>query len=68
MDFSRVLYVDYHAISPFFTKSQEFWDIIGQNDEKGHFDHFRVSLDIKQQYLKSKFFVDVIENSFYHLF
>ena len=26
--------------------------------------YFRVPLDIKQQYLKSQYFVDVIENSF----
>ena len=44
-----------------------FGDIIDQNDEKDHFDiltYFRVPLDIKQQYLKSQYFVDVIENSF----
>ena len=34
MDSSRVLYADYR----FFTTG--FWDIIGQNDEKGHMDLF----------------------------
>ena len=40
MDSSRVLYADDHAISLFYYNRQEFWDIIGQNDEKGHFDLF----------------------------
>ena len=36
--------------------------IIIINDEKGHFGlFFRVPLDIKQQYLKSQYFVDVIK-------
>ena len=38
MDSGRVFYAVYHAISQFFTTGQSLCDIIGQNDEKGHFD------------------------------
>ena len=67
MDSSSVLYADYHAISRFFTKghSYEIY-FIGQNDEKGNFDLFSSPiLDIRGQYFKSKYFVDVIENRFF---
>ena len=44
--------------------SSKFWHIIGQNDEKAILTYFRVPLDIKQQYLKSKYFINVMDNSF----
>ena len=32
------LYADSHAISMIFYNRSEFWDIVGQNDEKTQFD------------------------------
>ena len=64
MDSSRVFYADYHAISRFFTTGQSFEILSVKTTKKAILTYFRVPLDIKQQYLKSKYFVDVIENSF----
>ena len=55
----RVLYADYHAISRFFTTRQ----ILSVKMTKtAILTYIRAPLNIKQQYLKSKYFVDVIEN------
>ena len=64
IDSSRVLYADYHAISRFFTTGQSFEILSIKTTKKAILTYFRVPLDIKQQYLKSKYFVDVIKNSF----
>ena len=64
MDSCRVLYGDYHATSRFFTTRQSFAILSVKTTKKAILTYFRVPLDIKQQYLKSKYFVDVIENSF----
>ena len=64
MDSSNVLYPDYHAISRFFTARHSFEILSVKKMKKAILTHFRVTLDMKQQYLKSKYFVEVIENSF----
>ena len=64
MDSSLVLYADYHAISRFFTTGQSFEVLSVKKTKKAILAHFQVPLDIKQQYLKSKYFIGVIENSF----
>ena len=64
MDSSIVLYADYHAISLFFTTGQSFEILSIKSTKMAILTYFRVSLDIKQQYMKSKYFVDIIENSF----
>ena len=64
MDSSRVLNADYHEISRFFTTGQSFEILSVKMTKKAILTYFRVSLYIKQKYLKSKYFVDVIENSF----
>ena len=61
MDSSIVLNADYHAITRFFTTGQSF-EILSV--KKAILTYFRVLLDMKQQYLKSKYFFDVIENNF----
>ena len=60
---SNTVYADYHAISRFFT-CQSFEILSVKTTKNAILSYFRVPLDIKQQYLKSKYFVDVIENSF----
>ena len=65
MDSSRVLYADYHAISRFFTTRQSFEILSVITTKKAILTYFRVPLDIKQQYLKSKYFIDVVEISFF---
>ena len=66
MDSSIVLYADYHALSRFFTTTQSLEILSVKTAKKAILTYFRVPLDIKQHYLKSKYFVDVIENS--HVF
>ena len=58
----RVLYADYHAISRFFTTHQSF-EISAKMTKNAILTYFRVSLNIKQQYLKSKYFVDITASS-----
>ena len=64
MDSSGVLYADYHAIARFFTTRQSFEILLVKTTKNTTLTYFQVLLDIKQQYLKFKYFVDVIENSF----
>ena len=64
MDSSRVLYAVYHAIPRFFTTRQSFEISSVKTTKNAILAYFRIPLDIKQQYLKSKYFIDVIENSF----
>ena len=65
MDSSRVLYADYYAISRFFTTGQSFEILLFKTTKNAILTYFLVfPFDIKQQYLKSKYFVGVIENSF----
>ena len=64
MDSSRVLYADYHAISGYFITRQSFEILSAKMTKKAILTYFRVPLIIKQQYLKSKYFIDEIENSF----
>ena len=64
MDPSRILYADYYVIFRFFTTRQCFEILSVKMTKKAILTYFRVPLDIKQQYLKSKYFVNVIENSF----
>ena len=64
MDSSRVIYADSHAISRFFTTRQGFEILSVKTTKNTILTYFRVPSDIKQQYLKSKYFVDVIKNSF----
>ena len=68
MDFSGVLYTDYHAISRFFTTCQNFAILSVKMTKKANLAYFRVPLNIKQQYLKSKYFIDLVENSFLLIF
>ena len=60
MDSGRVLYADYHAIFRFFTSGQSFEILSVKKTKKAILTYFQVPLDIKQYYLKSKYFVDVI--------
>ena len=62
MDSSRVLYPDSHAISRFFTTGQSFEIMSVKTTKKTILTYFRIPLDIKQQYLQSKYFGEVIEN------
>ena len=64
MDSSRVFYADYHAIFRFFTTLQSFDILSVKMTKMAILTYFQVPLNIKQQYLKSQYFVDVIENSF----
>ena len=64
MDYRWVLYADHHAIFQFFTPSKSFEILSVKTTKKAILTYFRVPLDIKQQYLQSKYFVGVIENSF----
>ena len=64
MDFSRVLYADYHALCRFFTTGQSFEILSVKTTKNAILNYFRVPLHIKQQFWKSKYFVDVIEISF----
>ena len=65
MNSSRVLYADYYAIPRFFYNTRQSFEILSIKTTKNAIlTYFRIPLDIKQQYLKSKYFVDVIENSF----
>ena len=64
MDSCRVVYADYDALYRFFTTGQSFEILSVKITKKAILSHFRVPLDIKQQYLKSKYFIDVIENNF----
>ena len=64
MDSSRALYADYYALSRFFTTGQSFEILSVKSTKKAILIYFRVPLDIKKKYLKSKYLVDVIENSF----
>ena len=59
-----VLYAYYHEISRFFTTGQRFEILSVKTTKRAILTYFRVPLDIKQQYLKSKYFIDVLENSF----
>ena len=59
---SRVMYADYHAISRFFTTGKSFEILSVKMTKKASLTYFRVPLDIEQQYLKSKYFIGVIEN------
>ena len=63
MDSSRVIY-DCHAISRFFTTHQSFEILSVKKTKKVILTCFRGPLNIKQLYLKSKYFFDLIENSF----
>ena len=64
MDSRGVLYADYHAIYRLFTTHQSFEILSVKITNKASLTYSRVPLNIKQQYLKSKYLVDVIENSF----
>ena len=64
MDSSKVLYADYHAISRFFTTGLSFEILSVKMSKKAIVTYFRVLLDIKPQYLKSEYFIGIIENSF----
>ena len=64
MNSSRVIYADSHAISRFFTTRQSFEILSVKTTKNAISTYFRVPLNIKQQLLKSKYFVDVIENNF----
>ena len=59
MDSSRILYADFHTISRFFTPRQSFEILSAKITNKAILTLFRVPLNIKHQYLKSKYFVDV---------
>ena len=48
----------------FFTTGQSFEILLVKTTKKAILTYLRVPLDIKQKYLKSKYFVDVIEKSF----
>ena len=63
MDSSRVLYADYQANTRFFTTRQSFEILSAKMMKRAILTYIRVPFNIKQQYLKSKYFVDVIENS-----
>ena len=65
MDSIRVLYADYHALSLFFTTVLSFEILSVKTSKKAILTYFRVLSDIKQEYLKSNYFVVVIENSFH---
>ena len=62
MDSSRVLYIDYLSYNfPVFYNRSEFWDIIGQNDEKDHFDLFSSPIRYYTAIFEiKKYFVDII--------
>ena len=64
MDSSRDLYADYHAISRLFTTRQSFEILSVKMTKQAILTYFQVPLNIKHQYLKSKYFFDAIENSF----
>ena len=64
MDSRRVLFADSHAIFKFFTTGQSMEILSVKTTKKAILAYVRVLLNIKQQYLKSKYFVYVIENSF----
>ena len=49
---------------PDFLQHVSFEILSVKKTKKAILTYFRVPLDIKQQYLKSKYFIDVIENSF----
>ena len=61
---SRVLFADSQAISRFFKTAPSFEILSVKSTKKDILTYFRVPIDIKQQYLKLIYFVDVIENSF----
>ena len=61
MDSTRVLYADNHAISQFFTTEFEILSV--KITKNAILTYFRAPFNIKQQYLKSKYFLGVIVNS-----
>ena len=60
---SSYIYADSHAISRFFTTGQRFEILSVKTAKRAILTYYQAPLDIKQQYLKSKHFIDVIENS-----
>ena len=57
LDSSRVLYADYHASPRFFTTRQSFEILSVKMTKKLILTYFRLPSNIRQQYLKSKYFV-----------
>ena len=57
MGSGRILYADYYAISGFFTTGQSLEILSVKTTKKAIVTCFRVPLNIKQQYLKSKYFI-----------
>ena len=64
MDSSKFYTLIITQFPDFFTTAQSFEILSVKTTKKAILSYFRVPLDIQQQYLKSKYFFDVLENSF----